>query len=230
MGQETGRTADLQDRASGPERTCVLTRAVRPPEELLRFVVGPEGVVVPDLARRLPGRGVWLTCSKDVVAAAAKGKAFSRSLRRGALAPPDLADTVERLMLRRAGEALSLANKAGLVLVGFSRIEAAISQGSVEILVHGADAAPDGVEKLDRRYKAVVRDQGRKAAVLRALTVEQLGLALGRPNVVHAALSKGGAAAKFLAEVERLSAYRAGGTCVEDARVPSERAPLSTKD
>jgi uncharacterized protein len=231
MGRDkTDRSADRQGPAGTPERTCAVTRVVRPAGELLRFVVGPEGTVVPDLGRRLPGRGVWLACSKDVVAAAVKRKVFSRSLRLAASAPPDLAETVERLMLRRTGEALSLANKAGLVTVGFTRIEAALGRGSVEILVHAADAAPDGVEKLDRQYKAMVRDLGRKPVIARALTVEQLGLALGRANVVHAALSKGGAAAKFLAEVERLSAYRAGGACVEDARVPSERARSSMQD
>jgi len=226
MGRnEEGRAADLHDPAEGPVRTCALTRVVRSPQELLRFVAGPDGTVVPDLGRRLPGRGVWLACSKHVVAEAVKRKAFSRSLRHEARAPPDLADAVERLMLRRAAEALSLANKAGLVTVGSTRIEVAIGQGVVEILVHGTDAAPDGVEKLDRRYLAIARDRGRKPLIVRALTVEQLSLALGRANVVHAALLAGRASDTFLARARLLERFRTGdpGGREPDAARPTSR-------
>src|SRR5690606_26646836 len=135
-------------------RTCIVTRQQKPPEELIRFVPGPDGQIVPDVARRLPGRGVWVTAERGAVAEAVKRKAFARSLRRQVSVQPDLADCVERLLIKRAMDALSLANKAGLVTTGFTRIEAAIINGSVAALLHGVEAAADGVGKLNRRFRA----------------------------------------------------------------------------
>src|SRR5438105_15205079 len=91
----------------GPLRQCAVTRAHKPPEELIRFVAGPDGAIVPDLARRLPGRGVWVDATREAVAAAARKSVFARSLKRQIAAPPDLPATVERLMARRLTEALS---------------------------------------------------------------------------------------------------------------------------
>jgi predicted RNA-binding protein YlxR (DUF448 family) len=188
----------------------VVTRTPHPPDELIRFVLGPDGLVVPDLANRLPGRGAWVLCDSHAVSAAVRSKAFARSLRRQATAPADLPDLVERLIARRALDALSLANKAGFVVTGFTRVEAAIASGEASLLVHGADAADDGVEKLYRKFRAVARELGRPASVVRELTVEQMSLAIGRSNVVHAALSRGGATANFLKEATRLARYRSG--------------------
>jgi len=193
-----------------PLRTCIVTREQKPPEELIRFVEGPDGQIVPDLARRRPGRGVWVTAERPAVAEAARRKAFARSLKRQIAVPPDLPDTVERLLVKRAIEALSLANKAGLATTGFTRIEAAIAAGSVAALLHGQEAAADGVGKLDRRFQAVCGQLGRPAPIVRELTVEQMSLALGRSNVVHAALSAGGATTNFLNEVGRVTRYRSG--------------------
>src|SRR5690606_7472594 len=114
-----------------PLRTCIVTRTQKSPEELLRFVVGPDRQIVPDLARRLPGRGAWVTAEREVVQEAVKRNAFARSLKQQVSVPPDLADLVEQLMLKRVMEALSLANKAGLVTIGFTRIDAAIAKGSI---------------------------------------------------------------------------------------------------
>jgi len=192
----------------GPVRTCIITRSARPAAELLRFVASPDGAVVPDLQGRLPGRGAWVICSKAAVADAVRRKAFARALERQVAAPADLAERVERLLVKRALDALSLANKAGLVVTGFTRVEAAIAHGSVAVLLHGSAAAEDGRLKLDRLLDAAARRTGKPVLVCRELTVEQLSLALGRPNVVHASLSTGGATAMFLAEVERLARYR----------------------
>ncbi|HXF52995.1 MAG TPA: RNA-binding protein [Hyphomicrobiaceae bacterium] len=194
--------------ANGPVRTCIVTRSARPAAELLRFVAGPDGAVVPDLQGRLPGRGAWVTCSKMAVADAVRRKAFARALEQQVATPADLADRVERLLVKRALDTLSLANKAGLVVTGFTRVEAAIGQGSVAVLLHGSEAAEDGRLKLDRLLDAASRRAKKPVRVCRELTVEQLSLALGRPNVVHACLSTGGATAMFLAEVERLARYR----------------------
>jgi len=193
-----------------PLRTCVVTREQKPPEELIRFVEGPDGQIVPDLARRLPGRGVWVTAERSAVAEAVKRKAFARSLKRQVSVPPDLPDLVERLLEKRVLDALSLANKAGLVITGFTRIEAAIASGTVAVLLHGREAAADGIGKLNRRFQAVCRQKGKPALIIQELTVEQMSLALGRSNVVHAALGAGGGTTNFLNEVGRLTRYRSG--------------------
>lgn len=191
-------------------RTCVVSREQKPPEELIRFVPGPDGQIVPDAARRLPGRGVWVSAERSAVSEAVKRNAFARSLKRQVEVAPDLPDVVERLLVKRAVDALSLANKAGLVTVGFTRIETAITAGSVAALLHGREAAADGVGKLNRRFQAVSANIGKPTPIIQELTVEQISLALGRSNVVHAALSAGGATKNFLNEVGRVTRYRSG--------------------
>jgi hypothetical protein len=187
-----------------------LTRCERPTSELIRFVAGPDGAIVPDLAGRLPGRGVWITASSEAVVRSVATKAFARSLKRPVAVPADLAAQVERLLERRALEALALANKAGQVVAGFAKIEAEVTAGTAMALLHAVEAASDGREKLDRRFKAMAASGGREAAIVACLTIEQMSLALGRANVVHAALQEGGAARRVLAETERLTRFRSG--------------------
>jgi uncharacterized protein len=194
----------------GSLRTCVVTRAERKPDELIRFVVGPDGAVVPDLARRLPGRGVWVTLDAAAVATAVKTKAFSRSMKRQVTASPDLPALIERLLVKRAMEALSIANKAGLVLTGFGKVEAELTQSPLA-LMHATDAAGDGCHKLDRKWSAINADRNRTALILAGLTIEQLSLAIGRENVVHACLRHGGAASRFVDALTRTMRYRTGG-------------------
>ena len=205
--RSTGRHAELQP--EGSLRLCVATRAERSPDELIRFVAGPDGVIVPDLARRLPGRGVWVTADAESVARAVASRSFARSLKRKVEAPADLAARVETLLVRRVCEALSLANKAGALVTGFEKIDRRLAQGDVTALLHGSDAAADGCAKLDRKFLAVEGD-GAASRIVAVLTVEQMSLAIGRPNVVHAALNKGGAADRFLSEAGRLKRYRSG--------------------
>ncbi|MFM9938900.1 MAG: RNA-binding protein [Hyphomicrobiaceae bacterium] len=202
-----------------PERTCIVTRAKGTPETLIRFVAGPDDSIVPDLACRLPGRGVWVTCDRVKVAEAAKTNAFARSLKRKISVPDDLAGLVDSLLVRRAMDALSLANKAGLVVPGFTKAEIMIAKGEGYALAHAVDAAADGAGKLDRRLLAiqVEMDRGNELRVVRDLTAEELSLAMGRPHVVHAALRKGGAADNFLRAAGRLRLYRASGE-IEAAR------------
>lgn len=212
MGAE-GRQQDRDDddaEVAGPLRRCILTRAERSPDDLIRFVVDPDGRIVADLARKLPGRGVWVTADQASVAAAAKANAFAKSLKRPVEVPEDLPQTVEALFVRRALEALSLANKAGLVTTGFEKVEALIGGGRAAALVQGCDASDDGKRKLERKFAAIQRDRGQAAPIVDWLTVEQLSLAIGRSNVVHAGLKPGGATQRFLSEAERLRRYRSG--------------------
>jgi hypothetical protein len=222
------------DEGEGPERLCVVTRAVRPPEELIRFVAAPDGTVTPDLHRKLPGRGVWVTASRKAVTEAVRRKAFGRALKSAAVAPPDLPAMVEGLHVRAAREALSLANKAGLVVSGFSKVEAAAERGRLAAVVHASDAAPDGVRKIGQALRRRRADGGGEVPVLGTLDSSQLDLALGRSHVIHAALLDGPASRAALARFRALERYRdetAVGVSPDtpDADDPSdETAPRET--
>jgi predicted RNA-binding protein YlxR (DUF448 family) len=197
----------------GTRRQCAVTRASRAPDELIRFVVGPDGDVVPDIGRRLPGRGVWVTAAADTVSQAVRKGVFPRAFRSAVRVAPDLPDLVDSLLARSALGYLSLANKAGEAIFGFAKVEEAIAKGKVAGLIHAAEAAADGCRKLDDRLRRL-RPQ---AVVVREFTGAELSLALGRPNVVHAAVTGGGASAGFLGTAARLDRYRAGGAAFDVA-------------
>jgi predicted RNA-binding protein YlxR (DUF448 family) len=199
--------ADPEYSEAGPERTCIVTRRVAAPDGMLRFVLGPDGTVVPDLRRKLPGRGVWVTLSAKTLAEAVKKKAFARGLKAAARIPETLVADVDRLLERDALQALSLANKAGLVLTGAAKVETAIGRGEVRALIHAADGGPDGARKL---IQAVTRRNGDPHAVpvIEDFASSQLDLALGRTNVIHAALVAGPASEGFIARCDRLATYR----------------------
>jgi uncharacterized protein len=196
------------DEETGPVRRCALTRDRKPKEDLIRFVLGPDGTVVPDLRERLPGRGVWLTATKDCVAEAAKRNAFAAALKTKVSVPPALADQVDRLLAETALGALALANKAGQVVFGFAKIEEAIGKGEVIALLHAKEASADGCRKLDGKFRAESQDQAPPPVC--AFSTDELGLASGRTNVIHAALIQGGAALALLAGASRLERYRNG--------------------
>ena len=194
--------------ANDAVRRCALSRARRPKDELIRFVLGPDGAVVPDLKEKLPGRGMWLTAAHDVVADAAKRNAFGRALKAAAKVPEDLPAQVDRLLAEAALSALSLANKAGEAVFGNAKVEEAIAKGRVLALIHAREAADDGCRKLDGKARGT-RD-GSLVPAIRAFGTDELSLASGRTNVIHAALIQGGAARKFLAAASRLARYRKG--------------------
>jgi len=194
--------------ASGMERFCAVTRMVKPVDELIRFVVGPDGNVVPDLKRKLPGRGIWITASRANLAEAVKRHAFARGFRRDVKVAPDLTVQTEALLERAALDALAIAGKAGLAVTGTVRVEHALAAGHVAGLVHASDAAADGVRKLDAALRRSMPAQAEKTPVIRAFTSAQLDLALARTNVVHAALLAGSASSTFLARCVRLEGFR----------------------
>lgn len=196
-------------KASGQIRMCIVTRLERDPEDLVRFVCGPDGTIVADLARKLPGRGVWVTLDNAAIATAVKTKAFARGLKRNVAAAVDLPQHVYRLLVQRSIEALAFANKAGLVVSGFEKVSEAIDEGRLVALIHAEDAAEGGRRKLDAKFLAVQAALGKPARVFDSLTVAQMSLAMGRPNVVHAALKSGGSAERLIVEARRLQRYRA---------------------
>jgi predicted RNA-binding protein YlxR (DUF448 family) len=189
-----------------PVRRCALTRERLPKQDLIRFVLAPSGEIVPDLKERLPGRGVWVTAVHDRVAEAAKRNVFARALKTAVTVPTGLAEKVDRLLVEGALGALALANKAGEVVFGTAKVEEAIARSRVAALIHASDAAEDGCRKLDSKFRATAR--GDKPAPIRIFGADELGLASGKTNVIHAALIQGGAAAKFLASASRAERYR----------------------
>jgi uncharacterized protein len=193
--------------AAATERMCIVTRTVRPIGELIRFVAGPDGLV-PDLKRRLPGRGVWVTARRSEIEAAVKRRAFQKSLRADVKVPSGLAEIVDGLLERAALDALAIAHKASLVVTGFTRVEAAIAERAVVALLQARDAGADGSRKL---AAALVRrgEAAPPVEIVSSFTTEQLDLALGRLNVVHAALLAGRAGETFLARWRILECFRA---------------------
>lgn len=192
------------------ERSCALTRQVRPVDELIRFVAAPDGSIVPDLRRRLPGRGVWLSAERASVAEAVRKKVFARALKDGGVrAPQDLPEQVEDLLERAALDALSFARKAGEVVAGFAKVEAALRGENVVGLVQARDAGEDGVRKLAAIARARFAETGGCRTIC-SFASAQLDLALGRSNVIHAALLAGRASDNALARIADLERYRAG--------------------
>jgi predicted RNA-binding protein YlxR (DUF448 family) len=134
--------------ASGPVRTCIVTGEEGAPERMIRFVVGPDGEVVPDLARKLPGRGLWVRAEQAAVAEAVARKLFAKAARAAVTAPADLAERVERLLLGRVLEDLSRARRAGRAVAGFVKVEQMIGRGQAGLLIVAAEADGDGLAKL----------------------------------------------------------------------------------
>ncbi len=212
---------------SGTERMCAVTRAVRPIDELIRFVVAPSGEVIADLKRKLPGRGLWISATHNAVAEAVRRHQFGKGFKRDVRVSPALAADTENLMVRGAVEALAMAAKAGQVVAGFAKVEGALQAHQAVALIHAADGAVDGIRKLD----AILRQKAGKAAespefpVIGVLTSEQLDLALGRSNVIHAALLAGAAGKTFLSRSQILVRYR----MADDDRMPAVR-PGTTEE
>jgi predicted RNA-binding protein YlxR (DUF448 family) len=199
---------------SATVRMCAVTRQVQPIDELIRFVVSPSGDVIPDLKRKLPGRGLWISASRQAVAEAVRRSQFSKGFRRDVKVAPTLPADTESLLVRGVIDALAMAAKAGQVISGFSKVEGALeqrqAQNSVKALIHAADGAADGIRKLDAvvRQNTANNGESREIPVVTALTSEQLDLALGRSNVVHAALLAGPASKTFLSRSHVLVRYR----------------------
>jgi predicted RNA-binding protein YlxR (DUF448 family) len=171
---------------------------------LVRFVVGPGGLVTPDLARKLPGRGLWVAARRDAVETAAKKGLFARAAKAKVAAPPDLADQVEGLMRTRLLAALGLARKAGDLTFGYEKVLAAVSGGKVAWLIEAADGSEEGRRKL----AAQARKADPPPKVLALFNSAELSLALGARNVIHTAFLAGRAAERWTSDVERLSGFR----------------------
>jgi uncharacterized protein len=189
-------------------RECCLTRESRPAAELIRFALGPDDVLAPDVDAKAPGRGVWVTASETMVAEAIRKKAFARGLKQQVIVPADLAQRVAQRLEERLLGALGLARKAGQLVTGAAKVEAAIAASKVIALFTASDAAGGGRSKMLARLRS--RDRQGDVGHFDFLSSNQLDLALGLENVIHAALVAGPAAEAALARARRLARYRDG--------------------
>lgn len=187
---------------TGTSRRCLVSGAVRPKAELLRFVVDPQGQIVPDIAGKLPGRGLWLTAQRAIVAEASSKRVFARAAKAPVVVAEGLEDRVAALLVQRCTDILGLARRSGLAVAGFVRVKEALTAGKAALLVEATDAAADGQEKLAALAPSLPR--------VACLDARELGVAFGREHAVHVALGKGRLADLFIIEARRLQGFRAG--------------------
>ena len=185
------------------ERRDIVSGEVMDETALIRFAAGPDGTVVPDLARKLPGRGLWVAADAASVAAAAKKGLFARAAKAKVQAPPDLAKLVESLLKRRLLSGLGLARRSGDLTSGFEKVAAAIESGRAAWLIEASDGAADGRRKLFGKARKRVPP----TPVFGLFGAEELGLALGAENVIHTAFLAGRAADRWTQDVRRLSGF-----------------------
>lgn len=199
------------ERDSAGERRCIVTRASAPRAGLIRFVLGPDGSVVPDLAETLPGRGVWVGAARETVETAREKNLFAKSFRAAAKAPADLADRIHRMLAERCIALIGFARRADRIVFGRDPVRAAVAQGQVELLLAAADSDGRDAADLAARYA------GERFAVL---TADEIGAALGRTGIVHLALKPGRLAESLARELRRLEGFRAP---TETSSAPSAR-------
>ena len=186
------------------ERRDIVTGEVMAEDRLIRFVAGPGGVVVPDLARKLPGRGMWVAADRASVETAARKGLFSRSAKAKLSASPDLADQVDSLLRRRVLDGLGLAKRAGDLISGYEKVASALNAGRAAWVIEAADGAADG----RRKILNVARKSPRAPKLLGLYSNEELGLALGGENVIHTGFLAGRGADQWTFDVHRLSGFR----------------------
>jgi len=196
------------------ERKCIVNRQSADRHELLRFVLGPSGddldgsrsgqVVVPDLKEKLPGRGVWVTCTKSCVEEAIKKNLFARAFKSKCVVPEDLAQKIEVLLEKQCLNAMSLAKKAGQVITGFEKVSSAMNKSSLDALIEATDGAKDGQNKLEKKFSAIFAD----GKIIKLFTSAQMDMAFGGTNVIHAAITHGHMTQNVLAAADKLAKYR----------------------
>ena len=202
------------DTAASPRRRCIVTGEVRDRARFLRFVVAPDGTIVPDIDERLPGRGLWLTPRRDIVERAVAKRAFSRAARRQVSVPSELADRLEMLLARRCVDALGFARRAGLAVAGFDRVCDAVRHGRAALLLSARDGASGGRQKL----AGLARDLW----CADTLTADELGAAFGRDRIVHVAVGGGKLCRRLLLDLEKLAGLRGAAP---SGPAPGEPAP-----
>lgn len=189
------------DRPDGPERRCIASGEVAPKQGLIRFVAGPDGQVVPDIAGKLPGRGIYVASDREMLTRAGKKGLFSRAAKMPLTPPDGLADMVEDLLARRVIKLISLARKAGTAVAGYEKVKDWLMRPDAAVLIQAQDGSGRGKSKLSTPHGG---------DYIGWLTAEELGMAFGRQNVIHAALGAGGLARRVVEDAQRLKGIRIG--------------------
>ncbi|MBY6066368.1 RNA-binding protein [Leisingera aquaemixtae] len=188
-----------KDRTGESERKCIATGESQPKQGLIRFVMGPEGRVVPDVMGKLPGRGVYVTSSREALGTAVKKKLFARGFKAQVQVPEELVQDVERQVARRVIELISLARKSGDAVSGFERVKDWLAKEEARVLIQASDGSGRGKSKLSTPYKG---------KFIGCLTADELGMAFGRQTAIHAALASGGLSKRVVDEAQRLQGLR----------------------
>lgn len=189
-------------------RSCIVSRERLDRQHLIRFVIGPDNEVYPDLKETLPGRGVWVEAKRTSVQTAVDKRLFAKAFKQDVRAREDLAELVDRLLGERALQALALTKKAGLLVTGFSKVDSAVRANNVDLLLHASDAAEDGKRKISSATALVVHMGGKEIPVAGCWSCDEMSEALGLGNVMHAAASPGGATRNLAAAIGKLMHYR----------------------
>ncbi|MGP1358333.1 RNA-binding protein [Roseicyclus sp.] len=183
----------------GSERRCIVTRETQPKEGLIRFVVGPDGQIAPDVLEKLPGRGIWVAADRGAIEKAVAKNLFARAAKQPVTVPPDLVDRVEAALVRRLTDLIALKRKAGEAVAGFEKVKDWLAAGNVAVLLQATDGSERGKTKLwtptGARYFSV-------------LTARELGLAFGRQSVIHGALAAGGLSPRVVEGAAKLRGLR----------------------
>ncbi len=183
----------------GPERKCIATGEVQPKFGLIRFVIGPEGQIAPDLAEKLPGRGIWVAADRAALDKAATKGLFARAARQPVQVPEGLTDWVESLLAQRVVNLISLARKGGRAISGYEKVKASLDKEEAEVLIQASDGSERGKSKLSTPHYG---------NFIGWLTADELGQAFGRQTTIHAALSAGGLTQRVVDEAARLKGLR----------------------
>ncbi len=189
-----------KDQQDDPERKCIVTGAVGPKSGLIRFVIGPDATVVPDVLERLPGRGIWVSADRAAIGNAAAKGMFSRAARQPVKAPDGLADLIEGQLARRVVDLISMARKAGDAVTGYEKVKEWLVKGQATVLIQASDGSERGKTKLHP-------PEG-EGAFIGCLSAGEMGLAFGRERAIHAALAAGGLTTRVVEEAAKLAGLR----------------------
>lgn len=194
-------------------RMCIVTRESDKPDDLIRFALGPDGVVVPDIKRQLPGRGCWVKAERQYVEKAIAKKLFARAFKKEVKAGPELVDMVDRLLVQQLAGMMNLARKASQFITGATKVDAAVRSGAALAVFHAADAAPDGVRKINQARTAWHLGMETEAAIpsIRPFTAAQMDELMGQNAFIHACVLAGQAGEGVVKRANMLLRYRDGG-------------------
>ena len=191
------------------ERRCLASGETRDPEQMIRFVLSPDGVVTPDIAGKLQGRGVWVSANRAALESAISSKAFSRGFKAQAKIPDDLIDLTERLLARRIIGLIKMAKKAGVIAMGFDQVQSMARENAIAIRIEAKDGSEDGRSKIRTLSKAINREIGVvDPLVIGCFTGEELAEAVGRDSIVHVAIKPSKLAKSIKQSIEKLTGFR----------------------